>query len=130
MHILTDENGNPIPHGHDHQETAGEQGHCGHCCGGDEHADHEHEHGHHHHHHDHGHGPAPEQISSAKQLKAILTYMYQHNEAHTQELGAMEAKLTQMGHEQAAEQLHKALEEYGKGNMYLNLALGLVPDEE
>ena len=68
MHLLYDENGNPIPHGA-HDE--------------------------HHHHHDHHHegedcGHACNACSEEKckdENLALLTYMLQHNEHHAAELG-------------------------------------------
>ena len=68
MHLLYDENGNPIPHGA-HDE--------------------------HHHHHDHHHegedcGHACNACGSEEKCKdenlALLTYMLQHNEHHAAEL--------------------------------------------
>ena len=51
MHLLYDENGNPIPHGaHDEHHHHHDHDHC--HCGGHHH-DHDHDHDHEHHHHDH-----------------------------------------------------------------------------
>ena len=75
MHLLYDENGNPIPHGA-HDE--------------------------HHHHHDHHHegedcGHACNACGSEEKCKdenlALLTYMLQHNEHHAAELDEMADKL-------------------------------------
>ncbi len=116
MHIIKDENGNPIPHGgHDH-EHCHEQEHChaaeeGHC--------HEHHHDHEHH---HG-GQAPQ---TKDQMIALLDYMAKHNAAHTAELDGMTAKLVEAGRADAADQVRKAVDEFQKGNMYLSLALSMI----
>ncbi len=95
MHLIKDENGNLIPHGHEHvHEHTHEDGHT------HTHA-HTHEHGHeeeHHHHHDHDHGcegscdtgcngcgGAAKEDPKA-QLVALLGYMLDHNESHARSL--------------------------------------------
>lgn len=120
MHIVTDENGNPIPHG----------------CGG-----HGHDHDHHDHHdHDHAHGHSHEgcehtdcsgcsEADPKQQLTALLTYMLQHNQSHAAELDQMAEKIRQAGMEQAAEQIKKGVDEFQKGNMYLSLALSMVKEQ-
>lgn len=115
MHIITDENGNPIPHGHD--------GHC-HEHENAEHC-HTHEDGHCHAHgeeHCHAHGEGPAKTS------ALLKYMLDHNTHHAAELDQMAKKLQGEGQEKAAEQILKAVDEFQKGNMYLSLALSLVKE--
>jgi hypothetical protein len=52
--------------------------------------------------------------------------MYQHNQSHAAELDQMAGKLQAEGREKAAEQIRKAVDEFQKGNMYLNLALAMV----
>ena len=59
---------------------------------------------------------------------AVLTYMYQHNQSHAAELDQMAGKLQQEGMDKAAEQIRRAVDEFQKGNMYLNLALAMVKD--
>ena len=113
MHLLKDENGNVIPHGHDH-------GHCHeeeHC--------HEKEHCHEHSHcHEHASGHAHESaLPDSDKTKALLTYMLQHNESHAAELDKMALRLADEGREEAAGQVRKAVDEFMKGNMYLKLAL-------
>ena len=89
MHLLYDENGNPIPHGA-HDE--------------------------HHHHHDHHHegedcGHACNACGSEEKCKdenlALLTYMLQHNEHHAAELDEMADKLEKAGMADAAKQIRE-----------------------
>lgn len=121
MHIITDENGNPIPHG----------GH------GHEHHDHDH------HAHDHGHSHEEcheecshehcgncQEADPKQQLTALLTYMLQHNQSHAAELDQMAEKIRSAGMEQAAEQIKKGVDEFQKGNMYLSLALSMVKENQ
>ena len=91
MHLLYDENGNPIPHGA-HDE--------------------------HHHHHDHHHegedcGHACNACGSEEKCKdenlALLTYMLQHNEHHAAELDEMADKLEKAGMADAAKQIRMPL---------------------
>lgn len=106
MHILTDENGNQIPHGgHSHSH---------------EH-DHEEAHGHEHHHHHHGDAPRDRSL-------ALLSYMYDHNVEHTNELLDMAAQIEAAGKEAAAAKIREAAAEFGKGNDLLHEALHLYED--
>lgn len=143
MHIVKDENGNPCPHGHhehththtyehthehshtegheeEHDHSHGEEGQChsheGHCHGHEAHC---HSHGG----HCHGH---EESASPANKTEALLKYMLDHNTHHAAELDQMAGKLAADGHEKAAEQIRKAVDEFQKGNLYLGLALSLV----
>ncbi len=117
MHIIQDENGNPVPHGHD-----GEDGHS-------------HEHGHTHEHaHDHEHSGAPadpgqEEASAQDKQKALLDYMVQHNDHHAAELDDVAEKFRADGQEDVAEQIKKAVDEFQKGNMYLKLAQSMVKEK-
>ncbi len=121
MHIVTDENGNPVPHGHD--ASCHEHEHC-HAqengCPGHEHHAHE---GHHHHLHDHA------EPQTKDQMAALLDYMAKHNEQHAAELDRMAAKLAENGRADAAEHVRKAVDEFQKGNLYLNLALSMVREQ-
>ncbi len=100
MHVVKDENGKPVEHGHHHEE----------------HHDHDH--------HDHGH-EVPE---TKDQMAALLDYMLHHNEHHAAELDQMADKLRASGNEKAADQIKTAVEEFQKGNMYLSLALSTVKE--
>lgn len=129
MHLLKDENGNPIPHGG--QDYGHEQGHChghghdheqGHC--------HDHEHGHEHCHGQEegcGHSCGGEGDCKNETL-ALLTYMLQHNEHHAAELDQMADNLAKLGMEDAAKQIKDGVADFQKGNMRLSLALTLVKE--
>lgn len=114
MHVLKDENGNPIAHGgHEHTDAD-----CGHCHS---HEDHEHCPGHEHCHEHHAADPK-------EQMNALLDYMLKHNQHHAAELSQMVGKLQAMGKDEAAMHLGTAVAEFEKGNMYLALALSLVKE--
>ena len=112
MHIIHDENGNPIAHGHDHEHA------------------HTHEHGHD---HDHDHGCASDNCGSCNdcgdKTAALLDYMLKHNEHHAAELDQVADKLRAEGKEAAADQIKKAADEFKKGNLYLGLALATVKEQ-
>ena len=113
MHLLKDENGNVIPHGHhDHHEH---------------HHDHDHSHEHHDHHAHHEESAAGS-AQEGDRSKALLAYMLAHNESHAAELDKMAQLLTGEGREAAAEHVRKAVDEFMKGNMYLRLALSDIED--
>ncbi|MDO4633238.1 MAG: cobalt transporter [Eubacteriales bacterium] len=146
MHIITDENGNPCAHGHHehtHTHTYEHSHEHSHAAGHEGEHDHEHE-GHCHHHgeeaHCHSHGEdghchshaghCHEHTESAgSKTEAVLKYMLDHNTHHAAELDDMAAKLAAEGHEKAAEQIRRAVDEFQKGNLYLGLALSLVNEE-
>ncbi|MBO7710274.1 MAG: cobalt transporter [Lachnospiraceae bacterium] len=125
MHLLHDENGNVIPHGHGgehchHHDEAHcdrhEGDHCevkeGGAC----------PHGGHEHHHDHG------PMNTKEQMAALLDYMLKHNQSHAAELDKMAARLNEENMPEAAEQVRKAVDEFTKGNLYLSLALSSVKE--
>jgi hypothetical protein len=134
MHLIQDENGNPIAHGHEHEHT--------HTHSYEHSHPHTHEHGHEEEHtHSHeaaggcdrdcdGCGGHPHEheheVPSGDKMTALLDYMLKHNEHHAAELDQVAEKLRQEGKEQAAEQIKKAVDEFQKGNMYLSLALALT----
>jgi hypothetical protein len=131
MHLIQDENGNPVAHGHEHAHT--------HTHSYEHSHPHSHEHGHedeHTHSHEQGceqdcsscgsHHHHEQEIPSGDKMTALLDYMLKHNEHHAAELDQVAEKLRQEGKEQAAEQIKKAVDEFQKGNMYLSLALSLV----
>ena len=150
MHIITDENGNPVPHGHgrDEYRSGAETGHEHHGHEGDheqqhnqEHEhEHQHEHEHHHdhdHHHDHahaegaGHGArsGPSGFETREQMAALVEYMLKHNQHHALELEQLAAKLESKDCAEASEQIRKAVVEFQKGNMYLTAALSAVKEK-
>ena len=111
MHLIKDENGNLVQHGHEHTEghthehthdsgCAGQE-HCGSCEGGD----------------------------CKKETIALLTYMLQHNEHHAAELDQMADNLEKMGLASSAKTIKEAVADFQKGNMRLGLALTLVKEE-
>ena len=117
MHLLKDENGNPIPHGgHDH-------GHC---------HEHSHEHGHSHEggcaHASECGGSCDTEAKCKNETIALLTYMQQHNEQHAAELDQMADNLEKMGMSDAARQIKDGVADFQKGNMRLSLALTLVKE--
>lgn len=150
MHIVTDENGNVCAHTHTHEHAhthTYEHTHPhDHEHGAEENHNHSHDDAHCHHHedhcpsegsggncHSHGdgghcHGCQSSEASPADKTAALLQYMLDHNTHHAAELDQMEDKLTKEGHEKAAEQIRKAVDEFQKGNLYLGLALSLVKE--
>lgn len=111
MHLLYDENGNPIPHGahdehhhhdHDHHHEGEECGHACNACGSEE--------------------------KCKDENLALLTYMLQHNEHHAAELDEMADKLEKAGMADAAKQIREGVTDFQKGNMRLSLALTLVKE--
>ena len=111
MHLLYDENGNPIPHGaydehhhhHDHHHEGEDCGHACNACGSEE--------------------------KCKDENLALLTYMLQHNEHHAAELDQMADNLQKMGLDNSAKTIKEAVADFQKGNMRLGLALTLVKEE-
>lgn len=109
MHLIKDENGNLIQHGHEHSHDHVQDGcghdhghaHCGSCSGGD----------------------------CKNETVALLTYMLQHNEHHAAELDQMADNLSKMGMDAAARTIKEGVSDFQKGNMRLSLALSLVKEE-
>ncbi len=148
MHIVKDENGNICAHTHTHEHA--------HTHTYEHTHPHEHEHGaeeNHEHSHDeqckhheedchaqsgghchsheggeHCHGCQGGGAAPADKNVALLQYMLDHNAHHAAELDQMADKLMSDGHEKAAEQIRKAVDEFQKGNLYLGLALSLVKE--
>ena len=121
MHLIKDENGNLIQHGHEHthQHT---------------HADGvSHTHAHTHdgtEGHDHTHNEGGCQGGDCRnETVALLTYMLQHNEHHAAELDQMADNLAKMGMDAAAKTIKESVSDFQKGNMRLGLALTLVKEE-
>ena len=114
MHLIHDENGNPVPHGHGEHED-------GHCHGHEDGHCHGHEDG-----HCHGH---EDRAAAPPDTAVLLEYMLNHNKSHAAELDKMAAKLAGEGNTAAAEQVRKAVDEYARGNLYLSLAVSLAKGE-
>lgn len=128
MHLIKDENGNLIHHGHEHShEHTHEDG-----------VKHTHTHSHeagegHEHTHDEGcghtHCGSCEGGDCKNETVALLTYMLQHNEHHAAELDQMADNLQKMGMEATAKTIKEGVSDFQKGNMRLGLALTLVKEE-
>lgn len=107
MHLIKDENGNPIAHTghHEHNsEGCGEHQHC----------------------HDHSCNACEKDHKD--ETTALLSYMLSHNEHHAQELEQMSVNLEKLGMDDAAAQIKEAVSEFQKGNIRLSLALTLVKE--
>lgn len=133
MHLIKDENGNLVQHGHEHSHG------------------HTHEHTHadgvtHSHEHTHADGEAHNHTHEASgdcasghcgscssdcknETVALLTYMLQHNEHHAAELDQMAENLKKLGMDAAAKTIREGVSDFQKGNMRLSLALSLVKEE-
>ena len=113
MHLIKDENGNLVQHGHaDSHEHTHEHTH-------EDGVTHSHTHSHaegdnHCHTHGDGHCGSCENGDCKNETVALLTYMLQHNELN------MDA---------AAKTIKEAVADFQKGNMRLGLALTLVKEE-
>lgn len=132
MHLIKDENGNLVQHGHEHtHEHTHEDG-----------VTHSHAHTHHpgeedvhsHAHGDYGcgshtHCGSCEGGDCKNETVALLTYMLQHNEHHAQELDQMAENLEKLGMSAAAKTIKEGVADFQKGNMRLGLALTLVKEE-
>lgn len=136
MHLIKDENGNIIAHGHDHHaehshEHTHEDGtthsHSHSHAHGENHG-HTHEHG-----HSHDHGTMNCDNCAGGDCKnetvALLSYMLQHNEHHAAELDQMADNLQKLGLDAASRTIKEAVSDFQKGNMRLSLALTLVKEE-
>ena len=135
MHMITDENGNVLAHGHAHTHELDHGD--GHVHTHEHVHEHDHEHDHNHDHsHEHDHGHCHEDCSSCnngcdpkKEAQALLTYMLQHNEHHAAELDQMAVNLAKLGLDDSAKQIREAVSDFQKGNMRLSLALTLMKAE-
>ncbi len=106
MHLIKDENGNPIPHGAHPEEVHTHDSHPQDCsnCG------------------------ACDQDCTAETV-ALLTYMVDHNRHHAAELDQMAENLKKLGMDAASKTIKEAVADFEKGNMRLGLALTLVKEE-
>ncbi len=109
MHLIKDENGNVVSHGH------GEQQSCPHSHG--------HEHcGHHGENCDH-------QGDCRQETVALLAYMVQHNEQHAAELDQLADNLEKMDIFDAARTIRDGVADFQKANMRFSLALTQVKEQ-
>ncbi|MDC7289688.1 cobalt transporter [Blautia schinkii] len=133
MHLVKDENGNLVHHGHEHTHEHTHDGGVTHSH------THSHENGEAHDHphadscncegHDHDHCGSCSGGDCKNETVALLTYMLQHNEHHAAELDQMAENLDKMGMNAAAKTIKEAVADFQKGNMRLGLALTLVKEE-
>ncbi|MCC8068020.1 MAG: cobalt transporter [Clostridiales bacterium] len=134
MHLIQDENGNPVGHAHEHEHMHSHTYEHSHP--------HSHEHGHeedHCHSHEHpsctshceGCGEHAQEANAPEgdKMIALLDYMLQHNEHHAAELDQVADKFRADGKEAVADQIKKAVDEFQKGNLYLKLALATVREQ-
>ncbi|MCD8348300.1 MAG: cobalt transporter [Lachnospiraceae bacterium] len=144
MHLIQDENGNPVPYSHENEEHTHTHTHTyEHSHPHTHEYGHEEEHNHSHEHceehcHDHEGGYSHEhcgacnangnEAAQGDKMVALLDYMLKHNEHHAAELDQVAEKLRGDGKEAAAEQIKKAVDEFQKGNLYLKLALSMVQE--
>ena len=134
MHLIKDENGNLVQHGHEHTpEHTHEHTHADGVTHTHSHS-HEAEGGHAHSHGNgcgdgHDHCGSCEGGDCKKETIALLTYMLQHNEHHATELDQMADNLQKMGLDNSAKTIKEAVADFQKGNMRLGLALTLVKEE-
>ena len=128
MHLIKDENGNLVQHGHaySHEHThehTHEDGvtksHTHSHAEGDSHC----------HTHGDGHCGSCENGDCKNETVALLTYMLQHNEHHAAELDQMADNLKKLNMDAAAKTIKEAVADFQKGNMRLGLALTLVKEE-
>lgn len=103
MHMLTDENGNVIPHGCDHEHSHDHE--------------HTHEHSHDHHHHDHG---------AHAETDALIGYMVSHNAHHAEELKEIAHTLRHEGRGEIADCIEAAVTDFAAGNEKLSKALEMI----
>lgn len=146
MHLIKDENGNLISHGHAHEHA--------HTHTFEHSHEHTHEHGHEeehdhthegHDHHNHGHTHHDQNTNECqghcggcdsdcdrdpkKEALALVTYMLQHNEHHAAELDQMAENLVKLGLDEAAKQIKESVGDFQKGNIRLSLALTLMKEQ-
>ncbi|MDO4275739.1 MAG: cobalt transporter [Eubacteriales bacterium] len=133
MHLIKDENGNIVHHGHEHthEHTHGDGVTHSHTHSHEAGEEHDHSHGdsckaeg-----HTHGHCGSCSGGDCKNETVALLTYMLQHNEHHAQELDQMADNLSKMGMDAAAKTIKEGVADFQKGNMRLGLALTLVKEE-
>lgn len=135
MHLIKDENGNLIHHGHEHNHEHTHADGVTHSHVHSHEESQEHNHTHEgaacaaHTHGEHSHCESCQGGDCKDETIALLTYMLQHNEHHAQELDQMADNLAKMGMDTAAKTIKDGVADFQKGNMRLGLALTLVKEE-
>lgn len=128
MHLIKDENGNLIHHGHEHSHEHTHEDGVKHTHTHSHEAGESHEHSHNEE-CGHTHCGSCEGGDCKNETVALLTYMLQHNEHHAAELDQMADNLQKMRMEAAAKTIKEGVSDFQKGNMRLGLALTLVKEE-
>ena len=128
MHLIKDENGNLIHHGHEHSHEHTHEDGVKHTHTHSHEAGESHEHSHKEE-CGHTHCGSCEGGDCKNETVALLTDMLQHNEHHAAELDQMADNLQKMGMEAAAKTIKEGFSDFQKGNMRLGLALTLVKEE-
>ena len=129
MHLIKDENGNLIQHGHEHaHEHTHEHTHAdgvthSHAHTHESGGEHAHSHGEGCQEHTHEHCGSCQEGDCKKETIALLTYMLQHNEHHAQELDQMAENLDKMGLGASAKAIRDAVADFQKQH-----ASGTCPD--
>ncbi len=132
MHLIKDENGNLVQHGHEHTHEHTHTDGVTHSHSHSHHAGQEEMHDHTHGDtscSDHQHCGSCSGGDCKNETVALLTYMLQHNEHHAAELDQMADNLNKMGMTAASKTIKEAVADFQKGNMRLGLALTLVKEE-
>ena len=132
MHLIKDETGTLIQHGHEHTHEHTHADGVTHSHAHSHHAGQEEVHAHSHGNDscgEHEHCGACSGGDCKNETVALLTYMLQHNEHHAAELDQMAANLEKMGMSAAAKTIKEGVADFQKGNMRLGLALTLVKEE-
>lgn len=127
MHLIKDENGNMVPHGHSDEHV---HEHV-HADGSTHVHSHSHESGHDHEHtHSHQCSGCGEDGCNGctEEVVALLNYMLSHNEHHAEELDQMAENIAKLDMQAASKLIKDAVSEFQKGNMKLSLALTLVKE--
>ena len=66
------------------------------------------------------------EVNEGDEILALLRYMAGHNESHTEELYSLAKQLNTNENEKAYKLVLQAIENYKKGNAYLESALDLL----
>lgn len=155
MHMLTDENGNIIPHGGDHEhshehshthshEHTHADGHThshehehhhthdhdhdgGHTHDHAHNEEHAHEHSHDHEHiHEHSHDHHHHDHGAHAETDALIGYMVSHNAHHAEELKEIAHTLRHEGRGEIADCIEAAVTDFAAGNEKLSKALEMI----
>lgn len=90
--------------------------------------DHDHEHCHHHEHEEHCNHDCSTCDPKAE-LKALMSYMVKHNQAHCAELEQLAKRMNELGLATGYDQVMLAVSDFEKGNMRLSTVLAAMSEE-